>query len=106
MEINVSQLTPAITSEDLQARVRDFDEHLTQWGEYNDIPIIKTDLLFKINNWRSLEVDDALILNRHGVVRLLKCFKRQYLAFKLSIQRDNKHNADETQEHRKDHSPP
>lgn len=102
IEIYVSQLAPTICSEDFQARVADFNEHLNKWGESNNINIIKTALGFKLGTG---EVDDSCyeftrqscgcILNRHGVVRLLKCFNKQYPAFKLSLKRDTKRYNDE-----------
>ena len=97
MDIYVSQLAPTISSEDLQARVADFNEHLNKWGESNNIHIIKTTLGFKLGTG---EVDDSCyeftrqshgcILNRNGVVRLLKCVNKQYPAFKLSSKWDSK----------------
>lgn len=48
MQIFVSQLAPTITSKEFQARIADFNEHLNNWGESNEISIIKPDLAFKL----------------------------------------------------------
>lgn len=96
MEVFVSQLAPSISSDEFQARIADFNEHLNKWGESNEIFIIKTNLAFRFGTG---EVDDlcynlardssGCILNRHGVLRLLHTFSRQCPSFKLSPKWDN-----------------
>lgn len=91
MNIFISQLAPTIISEEFQARIADFNEHLNNWGECNEISILQTDLTFKLGTG---EVDDmcytldkdssTCVLNRYGVVRLFSAFRKQCPSFKVS----------------------
>lgn len=78
MTINICKLVPVLISEDIQAKVNEYNDELVKWGQCNNINIISTDLPFKLGN---CEIDDMCyetdgtspgsVLNRLGAVRLL-----------------------------------
>ena len=78
MDIYVCQLAPTLLSQDTQAKIGDFNEHLRIWCDLNNISMIKTEPVFRLGTG---EVDDMCydmegvtpgsILNRIGIIRLL-----------------------------------
>lgn len=89
MKVHVCQLVPPPTTEEIQAKILDYNEHLTKWGEANGINIIKTAPIFVLSTG---EVDDMCfdtennsrpVLNRLGVIKLLSTIKKQYPDFHL-----------------------
>lgn len=76
MKIFISQLAPTILSEEFQARIDYFNEHLNDWGERNEISVLKTDLAFNLGTgevddmWYTLDKNlSKCVLNRYGVTR-------------------------------------
>lgn len=76
MKIFISQLAPTILSEEFQARIDYFNEHLNDWGERNEISVLKTDLAFNLGTgevddmWYTLDKNlSKYVLNRYGVTR-------------------------------------
>lgn len=77
MNIYICQLPPTLLSQDIQAKIGDFNEHLRLCCESNDISIIKTDPTFRLGTG---EIDDMCYnmegsspgrtLNRLGIIRL------------------------------------
>ena len=70
------------TSQDIQARVQDYNEQLMKWGEANGIDIIRTVPTFTLSTG---EIDDLCFetkintyptLNRLGAVKLLSTIKK------------------------------
>lgn len=78
MKIHICELAPTLLSQEMQAKIGDFNEHLKTWSESNGIHYVKTDPSFRLG---SGEVDDMCYdmesespgstLNRLGIIRLL-----------------------------------
>ncbi len=85
MTIHECQFAPVIRSQETQAKICDYNEHLRMWCESNSISIIKTDDAFRLGTG---ETDDMCYdmerdspgstLNRQGVIRLLKIISKHY----------------------------
>ena len=96
MCIHICQIVPTLLSEDTQAKIGDFNEHLRIWSESNCIPIIKTDSNFRLGTG---EVDDMCYdmesdtpgstLNRLGIIRLLSTITKQCPASNICKNIDN-----------------
>ncbi len=90
MDIYVCQLAPTLLSQDTQAKIGDFNEHLRIWCDLNNISVIKTEPVFKLGTG---EVDDMCydmegvtpgsILNRIGIIRLLTFVTKQCPHFSI-----------------------
>lgn len=64
----VCQVVPTIASQELQAKVCDYNEHLLKWGESNGVTIIKTELAFRLGTGKI--GGPVSNLNRLGVIVL------------------------------------
>lgn len=90
MEIFICELVPNLKEEEMQAKVKEYNRKLIEWGFSNKINIIKTDLPFRLGTG---EIDDMcfegsernsnIIFNRYGVIRLLDTIIKQYPSLDL-----------------------
>ena len=48
MNIYVCQIVPVPVSQDIQDKMREYNEQLLKWGETNDIRIVKTPPVFML----------------------------------------------------------
>lgn len=87
MKTYVCQVVPTPMSQDIQAKIADYNEHLTKWGDTNGLAIIKTALSFKLGTGElddlccNMEIGNISALNRLGIIRLLATIKSQCTDF-------------------------
>ena len=101
MKIRVCQVVPVPEPQEIQAKVKYYNEQLLEWGEANGINIVKTAPEFtlgtrNVDEW-CFDIEDKkpCILNRMGVIKLLSVLEKQCSGFNLcknwaSIQRQLK----------------
>ena len=91
MDIYICQLVPTLQSDELQAKINEFNDELLNWSLTNEISVLCTNLPFKL---ATNEVDEmcfnmndenpGLFLNRLGVIRLLDYIAKKCSNFNLS----------------------
>lgn len=96
MDAYVCQLVPSLQSDTLQTKINDLNEQIRKWSEANGISSINRDLEFRLGTG---EIDEACshmqgqphgsLLNRFGVIRLLKAVRKQSHKFKVCVNWDN-----------------
>ena len=91
MEVYVCQLVPTLVSDELQAKINEFNDQLLKWGNTNSISIINCNLPYRLatGNIDDMcfvvnEEDSTCLLNRLGVIRLLDHISKQCIGLKLS----------------------
>ncbi|KAK3852578.1 hypothetical protein Pcinc_040839 [Petrolisthes cinctipes] len=103
MKIYVCQIVPLSMCQDIIAKIEEYNEQLTKWGETNGIKIIETVPTFKLGTGELDELcfdtknDKYSAMNRLGVIKLLGVIKRQCPEFQLcanweQVKRKNKYN--------------
>ena len=101
MKIHVSQVVPVPKPQEIQTKVKYYNERLIEWGEANGVNIVKTAPEFtlgtgNVDKW-CFDIEDRkpCTLNRMGVIKLLSALEKQCSGFHLcknwaSIQRQPK----------------
>ena len=91
MIIHVCKLVPTIISDDLQAKINEFNDSLQEYCNTNLIEIINCNLPFRM---ATEDIDEmcfnvntdknSCILNRYGAIRFLECIAKSCKDFKLN----------------------
>ena len=81
-------MAPSINDDDLQARINEFNDELETWSVSNNIHVIDTNTCFRMSNGKvddmCYDIEDELVLNRLGTIKLLECIALKCENFKLN----------------------
>lgn len=96
MDVYISQLVPSLQSDTVQAKINEFNDHITKWGEDNGISIITLEPVFRLQTGDIDEVcyqahgqHQGSLLNRLGAVRLLTAMAKQCPPLHEQVNWDN-----------------
>ena len=88
MDIYICKVAPSIYDDDLQARINEFNDELETWSVSNNIHVIDTNTCFRMSNGNvddmCYDIEDELVLNRLGTIKLLECIALKCEHFKLN----------------------
>ena len=90
MKIYVCETVPIPMSQEIQAKIDNYNEHLEKWCEKNGVTIIKTVSTFRLGTgdlddlcFETAKDNVSMIFNRLGVIKLLGTIKKQCADFHL-----------------------
>lgn len=89
VEIYVCEIAPVLMSQEIETKIIDYNENLSEWGKQNGVRIVKTAPVLSLGNG---EIDDLCfeeenqiqLLNRLGIIKLLSTIDKQCNGFTLS----------------------
>lgn len=88
MDIYMCKVAPSISDDDLQARINEFNDELETWSVSNNIHVIDTNTCFRMSNGNVDDmcygIENELVLNRLGTIKLLECIASKCENFKLN----------------------